>query len=247
GAAPVVAALDMGATVVVAGRVTDTGVTLAPMIHELGWAADDWDRIAAGIVGGHIIECGTQATGGNFTDWKLGKSRSNIGYPLLEASEDGSLVVTKHPGTGGLVSVHTVTEQLVYEMGSPAYLSPDCVAHFDSMTLTHDGPDRVRGHGVRRDPHPEAYKVPIHLPDGYRAFGRLLVSGPDALAKADDVAAQVWESVGGPGLYEEAVTQVIGWNGSHPPLTDTDPSEVLLQVAVRDADRAKIGSRFCPQ
>ncbi|MHC4409118.1 MAG: acyclic terpene utilization AtuA family protein, partial [Planctomycetota bacterium] len=128
GAKPVVEALKLGANVVISGRVSDTGVTLAPMIHEFGWAENDWDRIASGIVAGHIIECGTQCTGGNFTDWQLVKDHATIGYPMVEVSPDGTFVVTKHPGTGGLVSVHTVSEQLLYEMGAPAYIAPDCIA-----------------------------------------------------------------------------------------------------------------------
>jgi hypothetical protein len=244
GAAPVVKALQMGANVVITGRVTDTGVTLAPMIHEFGWAEDDWDRLAAGIIAGHIIECGTQCTGGNFTDWQKVKSWSNLGYPLVEARSDGTFTVTKHPGTGGLVSVHTVTEQLLYEMGSPRYLAPDCVARFDSVTLTQDGPDRVTVSGARGEPPPEKLKVSASFAHGYRAFGRLIVSGPDSLAKANKVADILWESAGGRELYEDTATQFLAWNATHPPLTDSEPSEVLVQVAVRDADERKINNRF---
>ncbi|MEM7326658.1 MAG: acyclic terpene utilization AtuA family protein, partial [Actinomycetota bacterium] len=148
GAAPVVTALEAGATFIVTGRVTDTGITLAPMIHKFGWATDDWDRLAAGIIAGHILECGAQSTGGNFTDWRDVPSFDNIGYPVVEMSEDGSFVVTKHDGTGGLINVATVTEQLVYEMGDPgAYLTPDVVVDFGSIQLEQVGPDRVRVSG----------------------------------------------------------------------------------------------------
>ena len=244
GAAPVVKALEMGANVVITGRVTDTGVTLAPMIHEFGWAADDWDRIASGIVAGHIIECGTQCTGGNFTDWHKVKSFSNLGFPLVEASADGTFTVTKHPGTGGLVSVHTVSEQLLYEMGTPQYLAPDCIARFDSIRLTADGPDRVKVSGIVGEPPPEKLKVSVSFSHGYRAFGRLVVTGPDALAKAEKVAELVWESAGGTDLYEDTSTQFLAWNGTHPSLTDSEPSEIVVQVAVRDADDKKINNRF---
>ncbi|MDQ3944051.1 MAG: DUF1446 domain-containing protein [Actinomycetota bacterium] len=244
GAAPVVKALEMGANVVICGRVTDTAVTLAPMIHAFGWADDDWDHLAAGIIAGHIIECGTQCTGGNFTDWQKVKSWSNLGYPLVEARPDGTFTVTKHPGTGGLVSVHTVTEQLLYEMGSPRYLAPDCVARFDSITLTQDGPDRVTISGAKGEPPPEKLKVSASFSHGYRAFGRLIVSGPDSLAKANKVADVLWESAGGRELYEDTATQFLAWNATHPPLTDSEPSEVLVQVAVRDADEKKINGRF---
>jgi hypothetical protein len=247
GAAPVARALEMGANVVIAGRVTDTSVTLAPMIHEFGWKLDDWDRLAAGVVAGHIIECGTQCTGGNFTDWQLVPSFKDIGYPLVEASPDGSFTVTKHPHTGGLVSVHTVSEQLVYEMGSPSYVSPDCIARFDSIQLAPDGADRVRVSGIRGEPAPEKLKVSISFAQGYRAFGRLMISGPDAIAKARAVAGSFWESVGGAGAYDDAITQIVGWDSCHPPLTAAEPGEVLLQVAVRDRDERKIAERFAPQ
>ena len=244
GAVPVVKALELGANVVITGRVTDTGVTLAPMIYEFGWAADDWNRLAAGIVAGHIIECGTQCTGGNFTDWHKVKSYSNLGFPLVEVVPDGTFTVTKHPGTGGLVSVHTVSEQLLYEMGAPQYLAPDCIARFDSIRLTQDGPDRVKVSDIVGEPPPEKLKVSISFAHGYRAFGRLIVSGPDALAKAEKVAQIFWESAGGPELYEDASTQFLAWNATHPSLTDSEPSEIVVQVAVRDSDEKKINSRF---
>ncbi len=246
GAAPVVEALARGCNIVVSGRVSDTAVTLAPMIHEFGWAADDWDRLAAGIVAGHIIECGTQCTGGNFTDWRRVPSYIDMGYPLVEAHEDGTFVVTKHPGTGGLVDVHTVSEQLVYEMGAPEYLSPDCTARFDSIQLAEDGPDRVAVSGVRGGPAPEKLKVSISFAQGYRAFGRLMISGPDALEKARVAAEAFWDSAGGRELYEDTNTQLVGFDSCHPPL-GAEPGEVLLQVAARDKERSKLADRFAPQ
>ncbi len=244
GAAPVVRALELGANVVITGRVTDTAVTLAPMIYEFGWAADDWNRLAAGIVAGHIIECGTQCTGGNFTDWQKVKSLSNLGFPLVEVLPDGTFTVTKHPGTGGIVSVHSISEQLVYEMGTPQYLAPDCIARFDSIRLTQEGPDRVKVSGIVGEPPPEKLKVSISFAHGYRAFGRLVVTGPDSLAKAERAAQLVWESAGGTELYEDTCTQFLAWNGTHPPLTDSEPSEIMVQLAVRDADADKINNRF---
>ncbi|HET6875741.1 MAG TPA: acyclic terpene utilization AtuA family protein, partial [Acidimicrobiales bacterium] len=246
GAAPIVAALEMGANVIVAGRVTDTGVTLAPMIHEFGWAADDWDRLAAGIVAGHIIECGTQCTGGNFTDWQTVPDFADIGYPIVEASADGTFAVTKHAGTGGLVNVHTVTEQLLYEMGAPAYLAPDCIAHFDTIRLAQEGPDRVRVSGIKGDPPPERLKVAVSYGDGWRSVGRILVGGPDALTKAEKAGDIFWKSAGGADLYEDSLTQFVGWDASHPPLSSDPPNEILLQVSVRDHDRAKIEKNFAP-
>ncbi len=247
GALPIVKALECGANVIVTGRVADAAVTLAPMMHEFGWAPSDWDRMAAGVIAGHIIECGAQATGGNFTDWPLVKSYRNMGFPIVEAEPDGSFVVTKHPGTGGLVTVHTVSEQLVYEMGTPGYLSPDVVARFDSVHLVQEGPDRVRVTGARGEPAPARLKVSASYQGGWRAFGRLIVSGPDTLAKATRVADAFWDAAGGRASYEHAIHQFIGWNACHPPLAASEPGEVLVQFAVRDQDERKINARFAPQ
>ena len=247
GAGPIAKALELGANVVVTGRVADAAVTLGPLMFEFGWKADDWDRLAAGIAAGHIIECGAQATGGNFTDWHLVKSFRNIGFPIVEVAPDGSFVVTKHPNTGGLVSVHTVSEQIVYEIGGPEYLTPDVVARFDTIRLEQEGPDRVRVSGVRGEPAPERLKVSVSYHAGWRAFGRLIVSGPDTLAKANAVADAVWDAAGGRDAYDDAVQQFIGWNGCHPPLAASEPSEVLVQLAVRDTDERKISTRFAPQ
>ncbi len=247
GAQPVVAAIRAGANVIVSGRVTDTGVTLAPMIAHFDWAEDDWDRLAAGIVAGHIIECGTQCTGGNFTDWEQVPSFDLMGYPIIEASPDGSFIVTKHPGTGGMVTTHTVSEQLVYEMGAPRYLSPDCIARFDSIQLEQVGPDRVRVTSVRGEPAPEKLKVSISFADGHRAFGRLMVGGPDARRKAEKVAEVLWKSVGGRGAYEATSTQYVGDDSCHPSVTGNAAGEIMLQIGVRDRDAARIRDIFAPQ
>ena len=246
GAPAIVRALELGATIIIAGRVTDTSVTLAPMIHHFGWAPDDWDKLASGVVAGHIIECGTQATGGNFTDWDTVPDFRQMGYPLIEAHADGTFVVTKHPGTGGLVSVNTVTEQLLYEMGSPGYLSPDCTARFDSIELTQQAPDRVLVSGIKGEAPPELLKVAISFSAGYRAVGRMLVSGPDTLRKAHKAAEVFWDLAGGQDHYDQALTQFVGWDASHPPLGSEEPSEVLMQLCVRDADKGKITNDFAP-
>ncbi|HUK63728.1 MAG TPA: acyclic terpene utilization AtuA family protein, partial [Dongiaceae bacterium] len=181
GAWPVVEALRSGAQIVVTGRCTDTGITLAPMIHAFGWKPGDWDRLAAGIVAGHIVECGAQSTGGNFTDWRQVHRFDTIGYPVIEVYEDGSFIVTKHPGTGGLVTVRTVKEQLVYEMGDPrGYITPDVVADFGSIRLEPAGRDRVRVWGVTGRPAPPSLKVSASYFDGYKASGSIIISGPDA-------------------------------------------------------------------
>ncbi|MBI1796217.1 MAG: DUF1446 domain-containing protein [Candidatus Eisenbacteria bacterium] len=240
GAWPVVDALDHGAHIVVTGRCTDTGITLAPMIHAFRWKPDDWDRLASGIVAGHIVECGAQSTGGNLTDWRTVPRFAEIGYPLLEVSADGSFVVTKHAGTGGAVTVRTVKEQLVYEMGDPrSYITPDVVADFGSIRLEQIGRDRVRVWGVRGRPAPANLKVSVSHFDGWKASGSLIISAPDALAKAEAFAALFWERLG----LEFAARHVeyVGASACWGPLAPaTDPPEVLLRLSVRDADREKI-------
>ena len=151
GAFPLAEALATGAHVVIAGRSTDPALTLAPMIHEFGWSATDWDKLAAGTIAGHIIECGTQSTGGNCqVDWQNIPDLANIGYPIVEAEPDGTFVVTKHAGTGGRVHSDIVKEQLLYELGDPKnYITPDCVADFTTIHLDDIGPDRVRVSGIR--------------------------------------------------------------------------------------------------
>jgi len=240
GAWPVVAALASGAQIVVTGRCTDTGITLAPMIHAFGWKPDDWDRLAAGIVAGHIVECGAQSTGGNFTDWHDVHRFAEIGYPVLEVHADGSFVVTKHEGTGGAVTVRTVKEQLVYEMGDPrSYITPDVIADFASAKLEQAGRDRVRVWGVRGRPAPSSLKVSAAYADGWKANGTLIISGPEALAKSKAFAELFWERLGLE--FEDTLTEHVGASACWGPLAPaTEPNEVLLRLSVRDPDRGKI-------
>ena len=196
GAWPVVEALRGGAQVVVTGRCTDTGITLAPMIHAFGWEPGDWDRLASGIVAGHIVECGAQSTGGNFTDWRRVKRFESIGYPIVEVSPDGSFVVTKHAGTGGVGTVRTVKEQLVDEMGEPrSYITPDVVADFATIRLEQAGRDRVRVWGVKGRAAPSTLKVSASYFDGLKASGSLVISAPDASGWRDafaDLFGSAW-------------------------------------------------------
>jgi hypothetical protein len=240
GAWPIVDALRSGAQIVVTGRCTDTGITLAPMIHAFGWAPDDWDRMAAGIVAGHIIECGAQSTGGNFTDWRRVRRYEDIGYPVLEVFPDASFVVTKHPGTGGAVTVRTVTEQLVYEMGDPrAYVTPDVVADFGTIRLEQVGRDRVRVWGVRGRPAPGSLKVSASYFDGWKASGSLIISAPEAVDKARAFADLFWKRLGVE--FAETNSELVGHSACWGPLAlDREPNEVLLRLSVRDADRSKI-------
>ena len=240
GAWPVVEALRTGAQIVVTGRCTDTGITLAPMIHAFGWAPDDWDRLASGIVAGHIVECGAQSTGGNFTDWRTVRRIAEIGYPLLEVSPDGSFIVTKHAGTGGAVTVRTVKEQLLYEMGDPrSYLTPDVVADFATARVEQAGRDRVRVWGVRGRPAPGSLKVSVSHFDGWKATGTLIISAPDAVDKARAFAALFWARLGL--TFAACHTELVGHSSCWGPLAPaSDPPEVLLRLSVRDADKEKI-------
>ncbi len=245
GARPVVEALRGDPDIVICGRVTDTGITLAPLVHAFGWSATDYDRIAHGIVAGHIIECGAQATGGNFTDWRKVPSFVDVGFPVVECAPDGSFVVTKQPGSGGLVTTQTVREQLLYEMGDPqAYLTPDVIADFSSIRLEPAGPDRVRVSGVKGRPPTDLLKVSVAYADGHKASGSLIVSGPDARAKAEVFAQVFWErcaaelrKAGLPAL-DDTCTEFIGDDATHRGLTPEHvASEVLLRLSARSAER----------
>lgn len=186
GAFPIAEALATGADVVITGRCADAALALAPMIREFGWGEEDWHRLAAGIVAGHIVECGTQCTGGNSQDrWQSLPDPANIGYPIVEADPDGDFTITKHAGTGGRVNVHTVKDQLLYEIGDPAaYMTPDVAADFTSFRVKDDGPDRVRVTGVKGHPRPEKLKISMSYHWGWKAAGTLTFPGPDARAKA---------------------------------------------------------------
>ncbi len=246
GAWPIVEALARGARVVVTGRCTDTGLTLAPMLHEFGWAKDDWDRVSAGTIAGHTIECGAQASGGNcMVDWQTIPDLANVGYPIVEASPDGSFVITKHPGTGGRITTAVIKEQLVYEMGDPkAYITPDCVADFTSIQLADDGPDRVRMFGIRGNPETEFYKVSISYSAGYKAVGTLVYAWPDAYAKAEAADRILRERLDRLGLrFDEVLTEFVGANACHGPLAGTPSSEmaeVELRVGVRSNSKADV-------
>jgi hypothetical protein len=243
GARPIVEALRQEAHVVIAGRTTDTALTYAPMIHEFGWAWDDHDRIGAGIVAGHINECGAQASGGNcLLDWREIPGLADVGYPIIEAFPDGSFVVTKHGGTGGRVSRATVTEQLVYEMGDPrSYITPDAVADFTTIRLEDQGDDRVRVYGVQGAGATELLKVSIAYSDGYKAVGTLVYSWPDAVEKAQMADRVLRERMDRLGLkFDEVLTEFVGWNATHGPLSGDIPRdlpEVTVRWGVRGPDR----------
>ncbi|HXE56475.1 MAG TPA: acyclic terpene utilization AtuA family protein [Gemmatimonadales bacterium] len=246
GMQPIVAALRGGADVVITGRVTDTGLTLGPLVHEFGWAPDDWDRIAAGTVAGHIIECGAQCSGGNLLrDWRRVKDLANVGFPIVEASADGTFVVTKHPGTGGVVNVASVTEQLVYEMGDPTtYITPDGVADFTTIRLEQAGRDRVRVSGIRGRPRTDKLKVSIAYFYGYKAVGTLVYAWPDAYEKARAADRVLRQRLRDLGLeFEQILTEFVGVDATHGRLAGApgpDLAEVQLRVGVRAREKAPV-------
>jgi hypothetical protein len=246
GAAPVVQALARGAHLVITGRVTDTGLTLGPLMHEFGWQSDDWDRIAAGTVAGHIIECGAQASGGNMLiDWQRVPDLANVGYPIVDARPDGTFEITKHPRTGGRITVPGVTEQLVYEMGDPRhYITPDGIADFTSIRLARAGPDRVRVSGVRGAPAPEKLKVSVAYRYGYKAVGTLVYAWPDAVRKAQAADRVLRQRLVDLGLELETIlTELVGYDATHGPLARRgapDPPEVQLRVGVRAPTREPV-------
>ena len=239
-------ALAQGAQIVITGRTTDTGLVLGPMLYEFGWKADEWDKLAAGTIAGHTVECGAQCTGGNCqVDWQSIPNMADIGYPIVEAEPDGTFVITKHPGTGGRVTVASIKEQLLYEMGNPKeYITPDCIADFTSIRLEQAGPDRVRFSGIHGRPATEMYKVSISYSAGFKAIGTLMYSWPDAYAKAKAADAILRERLARLGLRFDAIrTEFGGVNACHGALAGEpapDIAEVVLRVGVRSADRAPV-------
>lgn len=250
GAFPVAEALGRGAEIVVTGRVTDTGLALAPMIHEFGWGREDWDRLAAGTIAGHTVECGAQATGGNCqVDWETIPNMADIGYPIIEAEADGSFVITKHAGTGGRVTVESVKEQLLYEMGDPQeYITPDCIADFTTIQLAQTGPDRVRFSGIKGRVATSFYKVSISYSAGYKAIGSMVYAWPDAYKKARAAEKILRQRLDRLGLRFDAVrAEFLGANACHgiaaaEPTPEMEPllSEVVLRFGVRGDNRAAI-------
>jgi hypothetical protein len=243
GAAPMVEALNRGAQIVITGRATDTGLTLAPLMYEFGWAPDDWNKLAAGTIAGHIIECGAQCTGGNCQyEWRSIPNLANVGFPIVEAAPDGTFVITKHEGTGGWVIIPSVKEQLVYEMGDPhSYITPDCVADFTTVRLEYEGRDRVRVYGIEGRPATDTLKVSISYSAGYKAVGTLVYSWPEAYDKARAADRILRTRLDRLGLrFDQILTEFVGANATHGPLAG-EPSpelpEVQLRVGVRGEDR----------
>ncbi|WP_446217390.1 acyclic terpene utilization AtuA family protein [Micromonospora sp. IBHARD004] len=239
GAFGIAACLDAGADVVVTGRVTDASLAVGPAIAHFGWGRDDLDALAGATVAGHLIECGAQVTGGNFSFFtELPDGGHRPGFPIAEIHPDGSSVLTKHLGTGGAVTVETVTAQLLYEVGGPAYLGPDVVTRLDTVELRQDGPDRVRVSGVRGTPPPDTLKVGVNNLGGFRNSMTFVLCGLDIPAKAALVRGQLEEAVGKEGLeFTLARTD-------HADATETEAASALLHVHLRDGDRVRAGRAF---
>ena len=243
GARPIVQALGRGALVVLTGRSTDTALTYAPMVHEFGWPWDAWDRLAAGVVAGHINECGAQASGGNcMAEWWAMPDLTEVGFPIVEAGPDGAFVVTKHPGLGGAVTLRTVKEQILYEMGDPrVYVTPDVTADFTTIRLSDQGKDRVAADGIRGGAPTSSLKVSIAYSAGYKAVGTLVYAWPDAAAKARAAAGILRRRLDRLGLrFDRVRVELVGWDSTHGTLAGQAPGdlpEVQLRVAVRGSDR----------
>jgi hypothetical protein len=243
GAGPIVDALKNGARVVITGRVADASLTLAPAVHAFGWAWDDWHRLSGGSVAGHLIECGAQVTGGLWCNWQEAPDLANVGYPIAEFESNGDFTITKPDGTGGAVNLETVTEQLLYEVGDPAaYMTPDVVADFTSVRLSQNGSNVVRVTGAKGKPATDTYKVSISYRDGFASSGTLVISGPNAAAKARASGEMLLERlrVGG-ALPTQSLVECLGTGDCVPGvLPRSDPPEVVLRVSVRDPDKAKV-------
>jgi len=242
GAFPMAEALATGAHVVIAGRSTDTALALAPMVHRYGWKETDYDKLAAGTIAGHIIECGAQCTGGNCqVDWQNIPDMANAGYPIVEADPDGSFVVTKHASAGGRVSMDSVKEQLLYELGDPErYITPDCVANFTTVRLADAGPDRVRVSGIRGSERTPFLKLSVAYANGWKAIGTLVYSWPQALEKAQAADTIVRARLARLGLeFEEIYTEFFGVSACLGPAApqNPDPPEVQLRIGVRGQDK----------
>lgn len=236
---PIVEALRTDADVIITGRVTDTGLTLAPMIHEFGWEADDFDKMAVGTIAGHIIECGAQVSGGNFTDWEKVDDFTEIGFPIIEAYPNGDFYVTKHENTGGLISEMTVKEQLLYEIGDPSeYITPDVIADFTSIQVEETDTNRVKITGIKGHPDTPTYKVSASYNDGYKLSATLVYCWPDALKKAVKGAEILKSRAELLDLEFDAFhSEYIGYNGnSEIPVTDEalekDYDEIQLRVSL---------------
>jgi acyclic terpene utilization AtuA family protein len=242
GAWGIVEALNRGADVVICPRVTDAALVIGPAAWKFGWDRDDWDRLAGAVVAGHIIECGAQCTGGNYSFFQEVADIARIGFPIAEMHRDGTFVVTKHVGTGGLVSVGTVTAQLLYEIQGVRYLNPDATARFDSIRLEQDGPDRVRVSGIKGEPPPPTTKVCINYLGGFKNSMTFVLAGLDVEEKARMAEDTLWQLVGGKARFAETSVRLIRSQRQNP--ATNEDAFAYLHVVVKDPDATKVGRAF---
>jgi hypothetical protein len=238
----ITAALQAGADVVICPRVTDASLVTGPAAWWHGWRQDDWDALAGAVAAGHVIECGPQATGGNYSFLDEITDRRYPGFPVAEVAADGSSVITKHDGTGGLVSAGTITAQLLYEIGDPAYLNPDVVAHFDTIQLAQDGPDRVALTGTRGSPPPGTAKVAINMLGGYRNTTTMVLTGLDIEQKAEHAVSLLTAVLGGTEQFDEFDVRLLRFD--HPDAPSNSEATAHLRVTVKDQEEAKVGRAF---
>ncbi len=238
GAWGIVEALNRGADIVVTGRTTDAAIVAGPAAWHHGWARDDWDAMAGAVAAGHVIECGTQATGGNYSFFTEIPGLERAGFPIAEIEADGSSIITKHPGTGGAVTVGTVTSQLLYEIGPPGYLGPDVTARFDTMQLSQEGPDRVRISGTRGERPPGHLKVSMNAWGGYRSDIVLALTGLDIEAKAELLEAAFWEAAPiTPDAFASVTTTVVRTDHDDP--SSNEAATAQWRLTVKDSDERK--------
>jgi hypothetical protein len=231
-------ALEKGADIVVSGRVADASLVMGPAAWWFGWKRNDWDKLAGAAAAGHIVECAAQATGGNYSFFDEVPSFLKVGYPIAEIFADGSSVITKHPGTGGLVSVGTVKAQLLYEVKEPTYLTPDVSARFDTINISQEAPDRVRISGVLGEPAPDTTKVCINCLGGYKNSLTVVLTGLDIEKKARIVEEAVFDNLGGRGQYAVEEVQLVRSNHDNP--ETNDEAFAQLRISVMDRDQKKV-------
>ena len=235
-------ALDNGADVVICPRVTDAAVVIGPAAWKYNWSRDQYDELAGALAAGHIIECGAQATGGNYSFFQEVPTFDNIGYPIAEIYEDGSFVITKHENTGGLVSVGTVTAQLLYEIGSPAYLNPDVISHFDTLEITQESQDRVLVKNNRGSSPTKTHKVCINLVGGYRNGIELLLTGLDIEEKSKLIVDQIFKSLGGQEQFDKVDIQLHRTDKENP--TSNEEAQAFLRIDVMSSNPDLVGRLF---
>lgn len=232
-------ALDRGADIVLCPRVTDAALVIGPAAWKFGWKRDDYDALAGALAAGHVIECGAQCCGGNYSFFQEVPSFRNVGYPIAEIEADGSFTITKHPGTGGLVSVGTVTAQLLYEISSPAYVNPDVVAHFDTLSIVQDGPDRVRVSGCRGSSPPSTHKVCFNTPGPFKQSFEVLLTGLDIEKKAEIYLDQLLDNFGGRERFDSVDVQLV--RSDKVDAQANEEAHAALRITLTSGDPSRLG------